>query len=109
MGKPKQSVASLLKKFADRHRLLCEQTESNDGLRQVSVYSDSDDKRFRYAFATWWSTEGVGQLTYDESLFHGRVTLTTANHRADAHKFYENIGYECTGRRYIKKLTGGRQ
>lgn len=39
----------------------------------------------------------------------GRVTLTTANHRADAHKFYENIGYECTGRRYIKKLTGGRQ
>ncbi len=37
----------------------------------------------------------------------GRVTLTTASHRADAHKFYENIGYECTGRRYIKRLIGG--
>jgi GNAT superfamily N-acetyltransferase len=39
---------------------------------------------------------------------HGadRVTLTTANHRGDAHKFYENIGYQCTGRRYIKRLSG---
>ncbi len=33
-----------------------------------------------------------------------RVTLTTAVHRAEAHIFYENAGYEHTGRRYAKRL-----
>jgi GNAT superfamily N-acetyltransferase len=36
----------------------------------------------------------------------GRVmVLNTAHRRADAHVFYEALGYEHTGRRYAKKLA----
>jgi GNAT superfamily N-acetyltransferase len=36
----------------------------------------------------------------------GRVmVLNTAHRRADAHAFYEALGYEHTGRRYAKELT----
>ncbi|HEY3050373.1 MAG TPA: GNAT family N-acetyltransferase [Gaiellaceae bacterium] len=36
----------------------------------------------------------------------GRVmVLNTAHRRADAHIFYEALGYEHTGRRYAKKLA----
>jgi GNAT superfamily N-acetyltransferase len=31
-----------------------------------------------------------------------RIIVTTANHRADAHRFYETGGYAWTGRRYGK-------
>lgn len=36
---------------------------------------------------------------------HGctRILVTTANERADAHMFYEQLGYTCTGRRYAKQ------
>ncbi|HEX7879751.1 MAG TPA: GNAT family N-acetyltransferase, partial [Candidatus Eisenbacteria bacterium] len=30
------------------------------------------------------------------------IVVTTANHRADAHAFYEKSGYTFTGRRYVK-------
>ena len=33
------------------------------------------------------------------------VVVNTANHRADAHAFYESRGYSFTGRRYRKALT----
>lgn len=33
-----------------------------------------------------------------------RVIVTTANHRGTAHAFYEQIGYEHTGRRYARTL-----
>lgn len=32
------------------------------------------------------------------------LVLNTAHRRADAHAFYETLGYEHTGRRYAKKL-----
>jgi hypothetical protein len=32
--------------------------------------------------------------------------LTTAERRADAHAFYERIGFERTGRRYAKVFEG---
>lgn len=32
------------------------------------------------------------------------MVVTTANHRAEAHRFYERLGYEFTGRRYAKQL-----
>lgn len=32
------------------------------------------------------------------------VHRTTALHREDAHRFYERLGYERTGARYLKKL-----
>jgi GNAT superfamily N-acetyltransferase len=34
-----------------------------------------------------------------------RVLVTSANHRAHAHIFYERRGYELTGRRYAKSLA----
>lgn len=34
------------------------------------------------------------------------ITVTTANHRAAAHEFYESLGYAWTGRRYAKQLGG---
>jgi GNAT superfamily N-acetyltransferase len=35
----------------------------------------------------------------------GRVmVLNTAHRRADAHAFYEALGYQHTGRRYAKEL-----
>jgi len=33
-----------------------------------------------------------------------RLVVTTALHRADAPLFYERLGFEHTGRRYVKKL-----
>jgi aminoglycoside 6'-N-acetyltransferase I len=51
---------------------------------------------------------GVGRALVEaaESLLFRRgavaVVVTTANHRADAHAFYERLGYVFTGRRYRK-------
>ena len=33
-----------------------------------------------------------------------RITLTSGKQRADAHRFYRNLGYEETGLRFAKKL-----
>ena len=35
----------------------------------------------------------------------GLLFLTTAERRADAHAFYERIGFEHTGRRYVKTFN----
>ena len=34
-----------------------------------------------------------------------RMVVTTANHRARTHQFYERLGYEWTGRRYARALA----
>ena len=34
----------------------------------------------------------------------GEVMLTTHKRRADAHRFYRNVGYEATGYRFYKEL-----
>lgn len=34
-----------------------------------------------------------------------RVNLTSALHRKGAHRFYERLGYEFNGRRYVKSLA----
>jgi ribosomal protein S18 acetylase RimI-like enzyme len=53
---------------------------------------------------------GVGELLMqaleDEARARGGKTmvLNTAHRRADAHAFYEALGYEHTGRRYAKEL-----
>ena len=36
-----------------------------------------------------------------------RILVNTANHRGDAHAFYERLGFGFTGRRYVKGLGGG--
>jgi GNAT superfamily N-acetyltransferase len=33
-----------------------------------------------------------------------RLVLGSANRRADAHAFYERLGFESTGRRFVKAL-----
>ena len=33
-----------------------------------------------------------------------RVLVHSANHRADAHAFYERLGFEATGLRFVKAL-----
>lgn len=36
-----------------------------------------------------------------------RIVLTSANHREDAHRFYERHGYLGTGRRFVKQTERG--
>jgi GNAT superfamily N-acetyltransferase len=37
----------------------------------------------------------------------GQMHLTTALRRDGAHRFYERLGYERTGARFVRKLTSG--
>jgi len=54
------------------------------------------------------SGAGTALLAAAEAWFAARgvskVTLTTAAHREGAHRFYERLGYEFNGRRYVKSL-----
>ena len=53
---------------------------------------------------------GVGRALVDEAERWGkargadRLVVTTALHRADAPLFYERLGFEHTGRRYVKRF-----
>lgn len=53
---------------------------------------------------------GIGEalVAHVERLAAGQgvtgIVVTTANHRAEAHAFYERLGYAWTGRRYAKQL-----
>lgn len=51
--------------------------------------------------------EALMQALEDEARRRGGkvMVLNTAHRRADAHAFYEALGYEHTGRRYAKKLA----
>ena len=54
---------------------------------------------------------GIGELLMDALEDEARrrggkfMVLNTAHRRADAHAFYEALGYEHTGRRYAKQLA----
>lgn len=54
---------------------------------------------------------GIGELLMEalekEARARGGKTmvLNTAHRRADAHAFYEALGYEHTGRRYAKEIS----
>lgn len=53
---------------------------------------------------------GVGRKLVDRaeevarSLGASRLMVTTHNRRADAHAFYERLGFEFTGRRYVRSI-----
>jgi len=57
-----------------------------------------------------WRGRGVGKLLVQHverwcgEQGADRVTLTSGHHRQESHKFYQAIGYEATGLRFIKKL-----
>jgi GNAT superfamily N-acetyltransferase len=48
-------------------------------------------KRLMWHVEQWCKAQGAG-----------RIVLTSANRRVDAHKFYDAIGYERTGIRFAK-------
>lgn len=54
---------------------------------------------------------GVGRALIDrgeemaKSLGATRLLVTTHNRRADAHAFYERLGFEFTGRRYVRPIA----
>jgi GNAT superfamily N-acetyltransferase len=57
-----------------------------------------------------WRGNGVGRLLV-EHVEHwcrergaDRITLTSGHHRPESHKFYEALGYQATGVRFIKRL-----
>jgi GNAT superfamily N-acetyltransferase len=53
---------------------------------------------------------GVGRALVEWMCAHARelgcarITLTTHLRRSDAHAFYEKLGFEFTGRRYVRRL-----
>jgi GNAT superfamily N-acetyltransferase len=55
---------------------------------------------------------GVGRALVDIvkswALAHGaeKLVVTTALHRVEAPRFYERLGFEQTGRRFVKRLGG---
>lgn len=54
---------------------------------------------------------GVGRQLIDraesiaKSSGASRLLVTTHNRRADAHAFYERLGFEFTGRRYVRAIS----
>jgi ribosomal protein S18 acetylase RimI-like enzyme len=66
------------------------------------------------AVAAKYQRRGIGRVLVRsaESKLVGRgvrvLVVTSGNHRADAHAFYEHCGYSFTGRRYKKVLETGR-
>jgi ribosomal protein S18 acetylase RimI-like enzyme len=82
------------------------------GVRVGRLY-ESDDRYgqiMALAVATNHQRRGVGGrlIRAAESLLMARgaqlSVVTSGNHRADAHEFYEKKGYAFTGRRYMKSL-----
>jgi ribosomal protein S18 acetylase RimI-like enzyme len=63
------------------------------------------------AVATERQRRGIGRMLVQavEAFLIERgvsvLVVTSGNHRADAHAFYESNGYEFTGRRYEKTLA----
>ena len=82
------------------------------GVRVGPLYEGDDryGQIMALAVATNQQRRGVGGrlIQAAESLLMARgarlSVVTSGNHRADAHEFYEKKGYAFTGRRYMKSL-----
>jgi ribosomal protein S18 acetylase RimI-like enzyme len=80
------------------------------GTRVGHLYEDDEQygQVMALAVAVQRQRRGIGRMLLraaESSLVErgARVlVVTSGNHRADAHSFYESCGYTCTGRRYKK-------
>jgi GNAT superfamily N-acetyltransferase len=82
------------------------------GARHATIHADGE-----VAYVTALVTDakarrqGVGRALLAAleqwALMHGcsRLSVTSAEHRADAHAFYPRCGFPYTGRRFTKRLT----
>jgi ribosomal protein S18 acetylase RimI-like enzyme len=83
------------------------------GTRSGPLYEDDGlyGQIMALAVAPNHQRRGIGRvlLRSAESMLAKRgariLVVTSGNHRADAHAFYENCGYSFTGRRYKKSLA----
>ena len=105
----------------DQRVLIAEATGSTDrqpiGLLALHIFpvlAYSDDLAMIMALVIDEGARGVGvgRALVDRAAAlareHGasRLMVTTHVRRADAHAFYERLGFEFTGRRYVKALGG---
>ena len=82
------------------------------GLDRMPVLTSRSDIAMIIALVVTESERrsGVGRLLLareeDEARAWGcgRIMVTSAEHRADAHTFYQRLGYEYTGRRFAKGI-----
>jgi GNAT superfamily N-acetyltransferase len=81
---------------------LCISPSYEHNARNGRIIALSVEKRSR--------RHGIGRklVTFAEDFFAhqkvGRIAVTSHARREDAHKFYESLGYERTGLRFIKDL-----
>jgi ribosomal protein S18 acetylase RimI-like enzyme len=83
------------------------------GTRSGPLYEDEGlyGQIMALAVAPNHQRRGIGRVLMRsaESMLAERgariLVVTSGNHRADAHAFYENCGYSFTGRRYKKSLA----
>ena len=60
-----------------------------------------------------WQRCGIGRILVQAVEAFGwsqgclRIEVTSGDHRAGAHEFYRNLGYQLDERRFIKGLTAG--
>jgi GNAT superfamily N-acetyltransferase len=82
------------------------------GLRRVIGYEMDGSFVLLIAMAVdaAWQGRGIGTALVREAECWAReqgagaIALTTAKHRAGAHRFYERLGYAATGLRFVKRL-----
>jgi GNAT superfamily N-acetyltransferase len=82
------------------------------GLHRIPVLTSRSDIAMIIALVVTERARrsGVGRLLVaraeDEARVWqcGRIMVTSAEHRADAHAFYQRLGYDHTGRRFAKTV-----
>jgi GNAT superfamily N-acetyltransferase len=110
------AVARRLERVADDRILVAEVEGRIVGFAQLHVspaieYDGDAAKLAALVVDEEHRGRGIGralvEATEAEARARGCVLLfvTTAEHRSDAHEFYEQIGLEYTGRRYAKRLV----
>ena len=114
---PTQARARLRRMLArdDQKVLVAENAEAALGVLVLHVFPSLTYDRDIALIMTLVITEkargvGVGRKLVDRaevvarSLGASRLMVTTHNRRADAHAFYERLGFEFTGRRYVRAI-----